>query len=531
MTRTDPDIDVLVAGAGPTGLVLAHELLRRGVRVRVVDAKDAPATTSRAVATHPRTLEVYEQMGVVDAILERGQQVRAFTLFQDGGLLTRLDADYRRMPTRYPFTVCIDQVLTEEVLRDAVRRLGVEVEWGVRLEDLAQDATGVAVGLRGPSGRTATTRVPWLVGCDGGRSTVRKRLGFPLVGETSETWLIADADLDVDLPRNSIYWVRNRGLALMMAPMSGQRRWRLLDTAAADLGADPEEVARRFARELSAGLGRPVGVGTPSWVSVFTFQQRMIRRMRDHRCLVAGDAAHVHSPASGQGMNTGVQEAYNLAWKLAMVVRGQAHEAVLDTYSAERVPVGEALLRSTRTATGLIQLKNAAASRLLPVVFAVVRRVAPLRGRIQRKVLGGVSGLNLRYAPGPLVRAGGEGRGPRPGERVTNVPDAVTGGPAWAALAARLREPGWVLLLGPAATPPGALTPDWLTAWTVGPDGAGAIADPGGTLAGGLGLGPRAWLLVRPDGYVCARGDRFEAVALDRMLRDAGLVTTAPATR
>lgn len=531
MTGIDPTSapQVLVVGAGPTGLALAHELVRGGVRVRLVDAKPEPARTSRAVATHPRTLEIYEQMGVLDGVLALGQRITAFTLFQNGALMTRLDADYRRMPTRHPFTVCIDQVLTEKVLREAVSGLGVEVEWGVRLAEVSQDGERARAVLEHPDGSRERLVVPWLVGCDGGHSEVRRQLGLSLLGESSDTWLIADADLDVDLPRNSIYWVRNRGLAMMLAPMSGARRWRLLDTQAGERDGDPDLVAARFRAQLAEGLGRPVGMSRPEWVSVFTFQQRMIERMRAGRCFVAGDAAHVHSPASGQGMNTGIQDAYNLAWKLSMVVHGQAEDRLLDTYSAERVPVGAALLRSTSNATGLIQLRSRPISALLPVLFAVVRTVAPLRRRIQRRILGGVSGLNLRYEAGPLTHNGAAERGPAAGERITGIPDDAAAGPGWKALCERLRTPCWQLLLGTEARQAaGELrrsAPAWLNVSVVDTRGGGDLPDPDGELTAGLGLTPSGWLLVRPDGYLSARGERVDAGVVATVLADAGLVT------
>ncbi|MFJ4185080.1 FAD-dependent monooxygenase [Kitasatospora sp. NPDC089509] len=491
--------EVLVVGAGPVGLTMAHELLRRGVRVRVVDTAAGPATTSRAIATHPRTLETYDQMGVVDAMLARGQRVEAFTLHHNGRRLARLDADYAQMPTRYPFTLCIDQAMTEEVLRAAVRGLGVEVEWGVRLEGFTERADHVEVTLSDAAG-AGTVRPRWLVGCDGGHSTVRKQLALPLLGETSETWLIADADIEVDLPRDSIHWVRAGGLTMMMAPMSAPGRWRLLDTASKD--GRPAVVAERFSRELSRGLGVPVKVAEPVWVSVFTFQQRMIERMRSGRVLLAGDAAHVHSPASGQGMNTGIQEAFNLGWKLAMVVHEQAAPELLDSYSAERVPVGAALLKSTKGATFLVQLKNSVAGLALPVVFAVVRAVPALRIKLQRRVLGGVSGLRLAYPDSALtVRAPQPPGRPLPGERVTAA-RCSSDSAARAALGEQLRRPVWTLFLG--TTPDERI--DRATAGSEAWLEARPLTGAGRPLATALGLSADGWALVRPDGYLSARG-------------------------
>ncbi|MFI6560817.1 FAD-dependent oxidoreductase [Streptomyces sp. NPDC050534] len=516
---------VLVAGAGPVGLTAAHELARRGLRVRLIDAAPQPATTSRAVATHPRTLETYDQMGVVEEILEQAQQIRAFTMFSRGRRLVRLDADYSTMPTRYPFTAIVEQVDTEAVLRAAVARLGVEVEWGTRLTGFTQDGGRVVVGLERADGSAESAEVPWLVGCDGGHSAVRKELGLPLLGESSETWMLADAPVDVDLPRDSIYWIHTGSQALMMVPFRRGGRWRLLDTTTAPPGTDADVVADRFASKLGPGLGRTAEVRTPTWTSVFTFQQRMVPRMGEGRVFVAGDAAHVHSPASGQGMNTGIQEAYNLAWKLALVEQGHAERELLDSYSAERVPVGETLLGSTKKATFMVQLKNAFAPLALPVVFGVIRNVTPLRKKVQRQVLGGISGLRLGYPDSPLTRPADTGRGPLPGTRASVGAGADPADPGCRAWAEELRDTRWTLALTP-GTAAGVLTADaWLSVRTLGDgtQGPGPLADPNGRLRTALGLGPGGWLLVRPDGYVAAHGGEFSETDLRQALAAAHL--------
>ncbi|MEU9147938.1 FAD-dependent oxidoreductase [Streptomyces sp. NPDC048349] len=521
---------VLVVGAGPVGLTAAHELARRGLRVRLVDGADGPARTSRAVAVHPRTLETFDQMGVVEPVIASGRRNRAFTMFARGRKLVRLDADYSSMPTRYPYTVIIEQTRTEAVLREAVARLGVRVEWGVRLTDLTQDPSGVRARLERADGTREEYEVPWLVGCDGGHSTVRKQLELPLLGESSETWELADAPVTTGLAQDSIYWVHTGRQAMMMVPYSREGHWRLLDTAPA--GDAEGSTASRFGAKLSAGLGQSVRVGEPQWTSVFTFQQRMVPRMHEGRCFVAGDAAHVHSPASGQGMNTGVQEAYNLAWKLAQVVQGTAGRGLLDTYGEERVPVGKALLGSTRTATFLVQFKNVMAGLMLPVVFGVVRNVPPLRRAIQRKVLGGMSGLRLAYPESSLTTPD-PGIGTPAGSRASAAAARFPGDPGADALQAELRDTRWSLLCaagGPGAAAEAAAEADaaygpWLSVRTVGGspgEGPGALPDPDGRLRQALGLVPGGWVLIRPDGYFAASGASLTGRILRRALAPLG---------
>ncbi|MGV9979410.1 FAD-dependent oxidoreductase [Micromonospora wenchangensis] len=550
MTQENDAPQVLVVGAGPVGLTVAHELLRRGVRVRLVDAAPGPARTSRALATHARTLETYDQMGLLERLQPRGRRVQAFTLHQDGTVLTRLGTDYSHLPTRFPYTVMIDQVITEEVLRTAVEELGGRVEWGVRLESLSQRDDAVGVRLRGPDDAVTELTVPWLVGCDGGHSTVRRCLGLRLVGSSSETWLIADATVDADVPQDSIHWVRTRRGTVMLVPFPEPGRWRLLDTAEADHADDPDVIGARFSTKLSAGLGRPVRVQRPTWVSVFTIQQRMIEQMRVGRCFVAGDAAHVHSPASGQGMNTGIQDGYNLAWKLAMVVAGRADATMLDSYPAERVPIGRVLLGSTRKATAAVQLRNPVLGTVLPLVVRLVNRVPALRGRVQRKIMGEMSALGVSYPGSPLTMAADPGPGPAPGGRVAQVTAAGALDPGWAQVLAELRDPRWSLLVGEAAVRAVAELPAdvaaWLSVRTVvassarvdtagaaeGTGGAEAarhrpLPDPAGRVRADLGLGPRGWLLVRPDGYLAARGDDFSAGSVTGAIPGVGVARSA----
>jgi 6-methylpretetramide 4-monooxygenase / 4-hydroxy-6-methylpretetramide 12a-monooxygenase len=512
-------IDVLVAGAGPVGLTAAYELVRRGVRVRVIDAAAGPATTSRAIATHPRTLETYDQMGIVDEMIARGLVVQAFTMFSNGKRLIRLDADYTASPTQFPFTVAIDQVFTEAVLREALSGLGVEVEWNTALASFTETSDGVAIR----TGDGAEIVASWLVGCDGGHSTVRKLLGLPLTGDANETWLIADSYVDTDLPRNSIYWIHTSSGTLMMAPLPGDRRWRMLDTVEVDYDGDAAAIAARFTRKLSAGTGTTVAVDAPGWVSVFTAQQRMVPSMQRGRVFVAGDAAHVHSPASGQGMNTGIQEAYNLAWKLAMVVRGEADPALLDTFSDERVPIGRQLLGSTKNATRMVALKNRMASIMLPIVFGVMRRVPPMRVRAQRTALGQVSGLNLGYPTGPLTGADRSDARPAPGERVRRI--TIDGSaPGWQALRTELRDTRWTLLVFDAGG--SDLAQPWLSVRTVGE--TGDLADPGNVLRDALGGQPGGWILIRPDGYVASRGTTLTPDVLQAALAPAAVIANSP---
>lgn len=509
-----------MVGAGPVGLTTAHELARRGIATRVVDRAAGPATTSRATATHARTLEVYHQMGILEDVLPRGRKVENFTVHRKGRALGRLGTDYSQLPTRFPFTLQIDQVYTEEVLRERLKALGVEVEWSLELERVTTGDEHAEVRLRHADGTTEELTVPWLVGAEGAHSTVRKQLGMHLLGDSSETWLLADAVVDADLPSDSLHWMHLSRGTIMMVPFPAEGKWRLLDTVDTEGADDPDAIAERFAAKISEGLGKPVKVHTPTWVSVFTIRQRMVPSMRSGRCFLAGDAAHVHSPASGQGMNTGIQDGHNLGWKLAAVILGHAEEKLLDTYSVERVPVGEALLGSTSTATGLIALRNAAAPVLLPLGFAVLNSVAPLKRSIERKILKTMSGLSMNYERSPLTTApaGGTTTGIAPGGRVGCSRETERASAGWREMCAELADPRWTLLaFAPARHQLAALEEVNLaygpavSVRTVhdGPDtgqGPHPLADPGQVLRRDLGAAPGDFVLVRPDGYLAEKG-------------------------
>jgi 6-methylpretetramide 4-monooxygenase / 4-hydroxy-6-methylpretetramide 12a-monooxygenase len=528
-TAGSTDIEVLVVGAGPVGLTAAHELARRGVKVRLVDRALAPATTSRATATHARTLELYHQMGVLDDLLPRGRQVEHFTMHCGGRRLIRFDTDYSTLPTRFPFTLQVDQAITEEILRKAVRALGVEVEWAVTLETLVQHQDFVVAGLRRGDGTAEELRVPWLIGADGGHSTVRKQLGLRLLGDSTQTWLVADALVDVDLPGDSVHWMYVGGGTILLVPFPTQGKWRLLDTVDVNRHDDPKVIAAKFAEKITTAVGAPVQVSTPTWVSVFVIQQRMVQQMQVGHCFVAGDAAHVHSPASGQGLNTGIQDAVNLAWKLADVVRGLAASELLDSYSIERVPIGKALLSSTKTATALIALRNVAAPALLPLSLGLINLIRPIKRKVERKIMAAMSGLALNYADSPLSLPAKPG-GIEPGHRVNCSADMVQTSAGWRELCTELTDPRWTLLAFVDADDQlqalHQFDRDYGKAVSVRAivkdtriSGLNTLADSDGSLAEGLGGRPGHWMLIRPDGYLAGKGQLTSQDQLVKALR------------
>jgi len=540
--------EVLVVGAGPAGLTAACELARRGVRVRVVDQAAGPATTSRATATHARTLEICDQMGLLPALLPLGQRVVHFTLHQHGRRLISFDTNYSRLPTRFPFSLMVDQVITERVLRESLSDLGVRIEWSTTMEALEPGPKQVLALLRRANGETEKTAAGWLLGADGAHSTVRKQLGLQLIGDSTQTWMNADAVLSVDLPRDSNHLIHTGAGTILLVPFPEPGKWRVVDTVDTDHCEDWELVRARLARKLSRALRRPVEVSPPTWVSVFTAQQRMITQMRVGRCFVLGDAAHVHSPASGQGMNTGIQDAYNLAWKLADVVRGHAEEGLLDSYSAERVPVGEKLLGTTRTATTLVALRNGLAPVLLPVGLGVLNVLKPVKRRVESKIIRGFCGLALNYGQSPLSlsQPAPPGDGPagiQPGYRVACDAPTEQASAGWRGLCAELTDPRWALLAfvsGPGQCAEFRQLLDYadqrygdaVSLRTVSPVldeviGPHPLVDPDDSLRRGLGVRAGGYALIRPDGYLAGKGLIGSVEQLSSLLRGFFLVPKA----
>jgi NADPH-dependent dioxygenase len=386
------DTAVLIVGAGPTGLTLALELARRHIPVRIIDAQDGPSSSSRALGIHARTLETFGHLSVLDRVLTAARMVNRFEVFANGSRQTSFGFDFTGLGYRLDGSAFLGQAQTESILRERLAEFNVSVEWGCELHTLHQDDTKVTTRLRS-NGREHELCADWLIGADGGHSRVRKQLHLTFDGAGGETWLVADATLDgANLPANAIVMNRHSDGNLLLFPFPEPSRWRILETQVPPADTSLDQIRRSFERRLRSALGQPaLQVTNVTWSSRFTIQQRQAARLRIGRCFLAGDAAHVHSPASGQGMNTGIQDAFNLGWKLALVISGAASERLLDSYESERRPVSAALLRSAQLATRLIQSRSGLLYHGLGLLLRLQALIAPLHRRIERGITRGMS--------------------------------------------------------------------------------------------------------------------------------------------
>jgi 2-polyprenyl-6-methoxyphenol hydroxylase-like FAD-dependent oxidoreductase len=341
-------LQVLIAGAGPTGLTLACELARRGVAFRLVEAQPRHFAGSRGKGLQPRTLEVFDDLGIVEPLLASGTKYPRLRVWWRRFALARWSMFVQREPTPdvpYPNTWLVPQWRTEALLRERLAGYGGAVELATALTGFEQDGDGVTATLSHEGG-TEQVRASYLVGTDGGHSFVRKALGVTFQGETYEGERMVVGDVRVEgLEREHWHvWPRTKGGAIALCPLPGTDHFQLY--VKLPTGAEPPELSERGIQQYFTESTRPrpgIRIHSPSWLSLYRPNVRMVDRYRVGRVFLAGDAAHVHPPAGGQGLNTGIQDAYNLGWKLGQVLAG-APEALLDTYEEERLPIAAHVL-------------------------------------------------------------------------------------------------------------------------------------------------------------------------------------------
>ena len=528
------DTDVLIVGAGPTGLMLANQLVRRGIRVLIVDRNAGPAQQSRALGVQARPMEIYAKLGLADRALELGKRGTGANMWAEGRKMARVPfGDVGRHVTAYPYILILGQDDNERILTERLHDGGVLVQRNSRLIKLSQEASHVRVTLE-QSGVTQTLTSAWVAGCDGAHSTVREGCGIAFDGAPYEhVFFVADTQVSGRMVPDEVNVYLWRAGFHLFFPMRGTDHWRIVGILPAAL-RDREDVT--FEAVLPSIL-QEAGIGLAfshcSWFSTYRIAHRSAERFRDGRCFLLGDAAHVHSPVGAQGMNTGLQDAHNLAWKLALVVQGQAHPALLDSYAAEREPIARQLLNTTDRAFKLVVSDGRVAGLLRTRVLARIGAFAMGFERIQRLAFRVVSQTGIQYRESGLSRSG-------PG-----FPDAAPrAGDRFPWLKLKLHADGPVedvfdafddlrfnlVLIGQPAPVEGMSSEADLLNVHVIP------ADPvNESEFARVHIPQPSFYLVRPDGYIALCGFRADPAAISRYFAEnlsfVANATSAPAAR
>ncbi len=419
---TRRDCQVLVVGAGPTGLVLAADLLARGIHTRVIDKSNAVALETRAIAMHGRALEVLDMMGLADRFIDTGQRARHFTFYADGR--RRVSLDLSLNGTRFGFVLDIPQHDTERLLRMRVAELGGTVEPGLELTSLSDDGSGAIASVLDTTGQRRSITADYVVGCDGAHSRVRHELGVRFAGHPyPQDWLLADVTLDWARPDDEIHaFFTADGLPLICFPMR-DHQWRVTVPFAGDREPGPPSLTE-IQRLVDHRSPEPLVLSDATWLANFRCHRRSTETYRSGHVLLAGDAVHIHTPAGGQGMNTGITDAHNLGWKLALVAAGRASDSLLDTYGTERAPVAAQVLALTHTLVRYGTMTSPLKRMFRDAVIPPLAKVRPVHRRAVRRW----AQVNVGYSGSRITHPDRGRRHPRPGERVPDMPVVTAGG-------------------------------------------------------------------------------------------------------
>ena len=543
---------ILIAGAGPVGLTLACELVRHGIPVRIVDRNSEPTDKSKALVVWPRTLELLEKTGLTQRFLEAGFPLRGISMYESRE--KRLaHITFSDLETPYPFVLGIPQNETERLLNEHLASQGVKVERQLEVVGLKQHGDHVEVELRHADGRSETVSTHWLAACDGARSSVRHSLGVTLEGDTvAQEFAMIDCEVSgLPLYDEVVAYSTSKGLAAFFPIRETRvRAFVLRDQCGADNAPAPPTLEEMQRELVARGLDH-IRLSAPHWLAAFRINERHAKSYRHGRVLLAGDAAHVHSPVGGQGMNTGMQDAFNLAWKLALIEKGKiAAEPFLDSYSLEREPVGASVVQKTSRARQAITLRNPLAKGLRNALLGFATSFEFVRHKIAEEA----AELSVRYPESPLnreVHPGNAawllGHGVHPGDR---APDGhLLREEAETHLFGLMADTRFQLLilsgLAPDSPDPEALEcARWANSELQELVGVHWISfnshqlpaelpstwwDQGSAVHKRYGAVEATLYLVRPDGYVAFRSQPARRADLEKYLIDLGLCQSVTA--
>ena len=423
--------DVLIAGAGPTGLMLACQLAINNIPFRIIDKNEDHTTQSRALVIQARTVEILDQMGIAEKAIQQGKIAKAIGAFFNGKKALRFTVnDMGKGLTRFPYFLMLEQSHTETILVDFLKEYGYEVERRTQLKNITQSFNGVTSVLILPDGKEETIKTNYVVGADGAHSIVREQLNIPFEGKTyQESLFVLDCKAEVDIPDDEMYLTFAETALGGFFPLTNGR-WRILGNIPTELEEKEEITFEDIEKNFAKRIRMNVKLYDPQWISAYRSHHRYAATFRKERCFLAGDAAHIHSPVGAQGMNTGLQDAYNLAWKLTLVLKRRAKDSLLNTYTEERISIARNLVRSTDRAFNLVTSANMFLKTFrLYIVPIALKFIAPVIQKIkfiQRLAFKRVSEIGISYRKSSLSQNASLGKfpghAPKPGDRLPFIP-------------------------------------------------------------------------------------------------------------
>lgn len=403
--------DVIIIGAGPTGLALACQLIRYGVDFVIIDRNETTTPHSKAIGVQARTLEIYEQIDLAAKLIEVGTVADKARMIVGGRVRGEVRfGEIGKGLSPYPFVLMVEQGSHEAILHDYIRSKGRTVRWLTELQNFTQDEDGVTASIRSSDGEE-TIRAKFLVGCDGAKSPVRHALGLKFEGSTFERmFYVADVEIDWDYPHDAgqAFLLKNNLLAFF--PMSGETQWRIVGTFPEQFAKDEGDVLyEEIEEQIKQDAELQIDITRVNWFSTYKVHTRRVDRFSVGRCFLAGDSAHIHTPAGAQGMNTGIQDGYNLAWKLAAVLDGTADAKLLESYNDERLKNADDLLKTTDRFFSLAASPEPLMSFMRMYVFPYVAGVAFRLGAVRKFVFPRVSQIGINYRHSALSDHDGDG--------------------------------------------------------------------------------------------------------------------------
>jgi len=532
--KVTSNTQVLIVGAGPPGLMMACQLAIRNIPFRIIDKNDQHITGSGALIIHARSLEIFDQMGIADRAISQGILAHKINLVFNGNkpfglVLKKMGSKL----TKFPGLLLLEQARTEQLLLDFLHAYGHSVERKTELTGFSQYDEGCTNILRLPTGKSVIAKSKYIIAADGSHSFIRDQLKIPFRGKTYRLSLfVFDGKADIDLPTDEICFSFTENSSAGIFPLIGGR-WRVDGTIPREISSREEIVFGDIEPKFALRNQLKIKLHEPEWFSIFHSHQQFAGAFKYKRCFMIGDAAHVFSPVGAQGMNTGMQDAYNLAWKLSMVLKGYADESLLGSYQKERQPLAINMVKSTDhlfrmvTGNGYIdkKIRLHVAPLLLKLIFPVIER----QKLLSRYLFKGISEIGIHYRNSPLSSNGSQGSfrmgAPRPGDRLPcivfdlnglemNIQDMVKGTTFHCFLFSRYSIPVEFMVYARKYS-------NWLSTEFM-PFDSGTKP-----LYKRLGISKAGCYIIRPDMYIAYRSKKLTLKSFENFLKQLFIVTPA----